>query len=203
MPEPQASGMQAWQQIQNVSVAGLFCFAPKGPGKMPIYAKMHRALSALAEIHRPAVAKKEGFFDAILRTQNEQTSLEGVSDMKNDLKNMDQRVSVRLPGEIARALDKYCEDNYMDRSTVLRTALIHWGPLQKYLNAEKEGLKDLTSVVEAFLEMENLGIDYESFSSGDELADYLDGLKLPGFDEPIQITQLQREGLREIYAKRS
>lgn len=77
------------------------------------------------------------------------------------------------------------------------------GPLQKYLNAEKEDPKDLTSVVEAFLEMENLGIDYESFSSGDELADYLDGRRFPGFDEPIQITQLQREGLREIYAKRS
>ena len=29
--------------------------------------------------------------------------------MKNDLKNMDQRVSVRLPGEIARALDRYCK----------------------------------------------------------------------------------------------
>jgi len=48
-------------------------------------------------------------------------------------KNMDQRVAVRLPDEIARALDKYCKDNYLDRSTVMRTALINWEPLKKYL----------------------------------------------------------------------
>ena len=48
-------------------------------------------------------------------------------------KNMDQRVAVRLPDEIARALDKYCKDNYLDRSTVMRMALINWEPLKKYL----------------------------------------------------------------------
>ena len=48
-----------------------------------------------------------------------------------------QRVSVRLPEEIARALDQYCKDNYLDRSTVMRTALLHWGPLKKYLKEEK------------------------------------------------------------------
>ena len=48
-------------------------------------------------------------------------------------KNMDQRVAVRLPDEIARALDKYCKDNYLDRSTAIRTALINWEPLKKYL----------------------------------------------------------------------
>ncbi len=52
-------------------------------------------------------------------------------------KNMDQRVAVRLPGEIARALDKYCEDNYLDRSTVIRTALINWEPFKEYLEREK------------------------------------------------------------------
>ena len=54
-------------------------------------------------------------------------------------KNMDQhkRVAVRLHGEIARALDKYCEDNYLDRSTVMRMALINWEPLKKYLKEEK------------------------------------------------------------------
>ena len=46
---------------------------------------------------------------------------------------MDQRVTVRLPGEIARALDKYCKDNYLDRSTVMRTALINWEPFKEYL----------------------------------------------------------------------
>ena len=50
-------------------------------------------------------------------------------------KNTEQRVSVsvRLPGEIARALDRYCQDNYLNRSTVIRTALINWEPLKKYL----------------------------------------------------------------------
>ena len=52
------------------------------------------------------------------------------------MKNMDQRVSVRLHGEIARALDKYCEDNYLDRSTVMRMALINWEPLKKYLKEQ-------------------------------------------------------------------
>lgn len=49
------------------------------------------------------------------------------------MKNMVQHVSVRLPEKIARALDKYCEDNFLDRSTVIRTALINWEPLKKYL----------------------------------------------------------------------
>jgi len=52
-------------------------------------------------------------------------------------KNMDQRVAVRLPGEIARALDKYCEDNFLDRSTVIRTAIINWEPFKEYLEREK------------------------------------------------------------------
>ena len=114
-----------------------------------------------------------------------------------------QRVSVRLPGEIARALDKYCDDNYLDRSTVMRTALLHWGPLQKYLKGGKKVKKDLATAVENFLEVQNLGIDFESFDTGDELADYLDGLKIPGFDEPMEVTEEQRAALREIYKERS
>ena len=57
-------------------------------------------------------------------------------------KNMEQRVSVsvRLPGEIAQALDKYCKDNYLDRSTVMRTALINWEPFKEYL--ERESYKE-------------------------------------------------------------
>ena len=62
--------------------------------------------------------------------------------MKNDLKNKDQRVSVRLPSEIARALDKYCEDSYLDRSTVIRTALINWEPFKEYLEREKNNKAD-------------------------------------------------------------
>ena len=52
-------------------------------------------------------------------------------------KNTDQRVAVRLHGEIARALDKYCKDNFLDRSTVIRTALINWEPFKEYLEREK------------------------------------------------------------------
>ena len=54
------------------------------------------------------------------------------------MKNMNQRVAVRLPDEIARALDKYCKDNYLDRSTVIRTALINWEPLKKYLKERSQ-----------------------------------------------------------------
>jgi hypothetical protein len=115
-----------------------------------------------------------------------------------------QRVSVRLPGEIARALDKYCDDNYLDRSTVMRTALLHFGPLQKHLKEAKNmAKKDLTTVVENYLDVQNLSIDYESFSTGDELADYLDGRSFPGFDEPMEVSKEQREALREIYQERS
>ena len=52
------------------------------------------------------------------------------------MKNMDQRVSVRLPENIARALDRYCQDNYLNRSTVIRTALINWEPFKEYLERE-------------------------------------------------------------------
>jgi metal-responsive CopG/Arc/MetJ family transcriptional regulator len=48
-----------------------------------------------------------------------------------------QCVSVRLPEKIARALDKYCKDNYLNRSAVMRTALVNWEPLKKYLKEEK------------------------------------------------------------------
>lgn len=52
--------------------------------------------------------------------------------------------------------------------------------------------------IEAILEVQNLGIDYESFDTGDELADYLDGLKTLGFDEPVKVSKCQREALREV-----
>jgi len=70
-----------------------------------------------------------------------------------------------------------------------------------YGRARKFSSADIDHI-EAILGIQNLGIDFDSFQTGDELADYLDGRRFPGFDEPIQITQLQREGLREIYAKR-
>lgn len=116
-----------------------------------------------------------------------------------------QRATVRLPGEIARALDKYCKDNYLNRSTVIRMALIHYGPLQKHIKEEKkEVLKKLDiDAIEAILEVQNLGIDFESFEDGDELADWLDGRRFPEFDDPVTVSEYQREALREIYKERS
>lgn len=58
-------------------------------------------------------------------------------------KNMDQCVSVRLPEKIARALDRYCQDNYLNRSTVIRTALINWEPFKEYLEREKNRNKKI------------------------------------------------------------
>jgi len=115
-----------------------------------------------------------------------------------------KRVSVRIPGEIARALDKYCDDNYLDRSTVIRMALIHYGPLQKHIKEEKEVSKKLDiDAIEAILEVQNLSIDFESFDTGDELADWIDGRRFPEFDDPVTVSEYQREALREIYKERS
>lgn len=55
--------------------------------------------------------------------------------------------------------------------------------------------------IESILEVRNLGIDYDSFESGDELADWLDGRTFPEFDEPMEVTEQQRELLREIYER--
>ena len=60
--------------------------------------------------------------------------------------------------------------------------------------------KDI-SQIEAILGVKNLGIDYDSFESGDELADYLDGRQFPEFDEPMSVSEEQRAALREIYER--
>ena len=56
--------------------------------------------------------------------------------------------------------------------------------------------------IEAILEVKNLGIDYDSFENGDELADWLNGRHIPEFDEPMSVTEEQRAALREIYERR-
>ena len=53
--------------------------------------------------------------------------------------------------------------------------------------------------IESILEVQNLGIDYKAFNTDDELTDWLDGRKLPGFDEPVRVSERQREALREVY----
>ncbi len=57
------------------------------------------------------------------------------------------------------------------------------------------------SQIESILGVKNLGIDYDSFESGDELADYLDGRQFPEFDEPMSVSEEQRAALREIYER--
>lgn len=69
-------------------------------------------------------------------------------------------------------------------------------PRRKFTNADIDR-------IESILGIQNLGIDFETFDSGDELADYLDGRRFPGFDEPMRVSEEQREALREIYQKRS
>ncbi len=60
---------------------------------------------------------------------------------------------------------------------------------------------DEISQIESILGVKNLGIDYDSFESGDELADYLDGRRFPEFDEPMSVSEGQRQALREIYER--
>ena len=60
--------------------------------------------------------------------------------------------------------------------------------------------KDI-SQIEAILGVKNLGIDYDSFESGDELADWLNGRTFPEFDEPMSVSEEQRQALREIYER--
>ena len=63
-------------------------------------------------------------------------------------------------------------------------------------------INNFKNLIETILEVKNLGIDYSSFDSGDELADYLDGRRFPEFDEPMSISEEQRAALREIYETR-
>lgn len=71
----------------------------------------------------------------------------------------------------------------------------------KRLYGEPKKKLDIDAI-EAILEIQNLGIDFESFESGDELADWLDGRYFPEFDEPVRVLDHQREVLNEIYKQR-
>jgi len=55
--------------------------------------------------------------------------------------------------------------------------------------------------IEAILGVKNLGIDFDDFESGDELADWLNGRTFPEFDEPMSVSEGQRQALREIYER--
>jgi len=62
-------------------------------------------------------------------------------------------------------------------------------------------LTEEISQIESILGVKNLGIDYDSFESGDELADWLNGRTFPEFDEPMSVSEGQKEWLREIYER--
>ncbi len=47
------------------------------------------------------------------------------------------RKTVRLDPKLLEALEKYCERNFADQSTVIRTALAQWPPIKKILEEMK------------------------------------------------------------------
>lgn len=53
--------------------------------------------------------------------------------------------------------------------------------------------------IESVLGVQNLGVDYAMFETGDDLADYLHGRRFRGIDEPVKVSEEQRKALREIY----
>lgn len=55
--------------------------------------------------------------------------------------------------------------------------------------------------IERILGIKNLGIDFDDFESGDELADWLEGRRFPELDEPMSVSEEQRAALREIYER--
>jgi len=61
---------------------------------------------------------------------------------------MDARLAIRLPKELLRAIDDYCKENYLDRSTVMRQALLHYGPLGPHIKKQKK--KSLADEIEDF-----------------------------------------------------
>jgi hypothetical protein len=78
--------------------------------------------------------------------------------------------------------------------------LVKESAIRRLYGRPKLTSKDI-SEIEAILGVKNLGVDYNAFESGDELADYLDGRQFPEFDEPISVSEEQRQALREIYER--
>lgn len=46
-------------------------------------------------------------------------------------------VTLRVKGQLLEALEKYCEENFADQSTVIRTALAQWPPIRAKLEEMK------------------------------------------------------------------
>ena len=62
--------------------------------------------------------------------------------------------------------------------------------------------QEFDDAVEDILKVQNLGFDYASFDTANELILYLQGREIPGFDEPIYITRVQKTALRKLFKRR-
>jgi len=62
--------------------------------------------------------------------------------------------------------------------------------------------QEFDDAVEDILKVQNLGFDYASFDTANELILYLQGREIPGFDESIHITRVQKTALRKLFKRR-
>jgi len=62
--------------------------------------------------------------------------------------------------------------------------------------------QEFDDAVEDILKVQNLGFDYASFDTANELILYLQGREIPEFDEPIHITRVQKTALRKLFKRR-
>jgi len=62
--------------------------------------------------------------------------------------------------------------------------------------------QEFDDAVEDILKVQNLGFDYASFDTANELILYLQGREIPEFDEAIHITRVQKTALRKLFKRR-
>jgi len=51
-------------------------------------------------------------------------------------------VTVRIKGPLLEALSQYCEENFADQSSVIRTALAQWPPIRDILKQNPKEAQD-------------------------------------------------------------
>lgn len=51
-------------------------------------------------------------------------------------------ITIRIKDQLLEALEQYCEENYADQSSVIRTALAQWPPIRDILNQIKKEAQD-------------------------------------------------------------
>lgn len=50
---------------------------------------------------------------------------------------MEKIVTVRIKGHLLEALEQYCEENFADQSSAIRTALAQWPPIRDILKQKQ------------------------------------------------------------------